>query len=306
MENSIVEAEKIKAEVRQRYAQIAESSEPTSCCGMEETKPSSSCCGSENTKTPASCSEPAETKAESSCCGGENHKPGFTYSFIGEDYQKLPGYQPEADLGLGCGLPTELAQIKEGDTVVDLGSGAGNDVFVARRIVGEKGKVIGVDMTPEMVAKAKANNSKLGFKNIEFVLGEIESLPLPDQTADVVVSNCVLNLVPDKQKAFREICRVLKPGGHFNVSDIVLNGSLPEKLRKEAELYAGCVAGAVKREQYLGFIQQAGFVNVKVQKDRRVEVPEPVLLKYLSELELKVMMESGMGIFSITVWGEKP
>lgn len=282
MEKEKAAAEKIKSAVREKYGQIAKTPERTSCCGMEE---------------------PREQKT--SCCGGKKHQ-GFSYSFIGEDYGKLEGYQPEADLGLGCGLPTELALIREGDTVLDLGSGAGNDVFVARQAVGEKGKVIGVDMTPEMIEKAKANSRKLGYKNVEFILGEIEALPVPDNTADVVVSNCVLNLVPDKPKAFREIHRVLKPGGHFNVSDIVLNGQLPEKLRKETELYVGCVAGAVKREQYLEYIRQAGFVNVKIQKDRRVVIPDEVLLKFLSELEIKAMVKSGMGVFSITVWGEKP
>ena len=242
----------------------------------------------------------------SSCCGTGEAKGGFSYSFIGEDYAQLPGYQPQADLGLGCGVPTELAQIREGDTVLDLGSGAGNDAFVARRIVGEKGRVIGVDMTPEMIARAKANNENLGYSNVDFLMGDIETLPLADGTADVVISNCVLNLVPDKRKAFREIYRALKPGGHFNVSDIVLKGDLPEKLRSEAELYVGCVAGAVKREEYLGFVSQAGFTNVKVQKDRKVEIPRPVLLKYLTETEVAVLESSGTGIYSITLWGEKP
>lgn len=283
MEKEKPAAETIKSAVREKYGQIAKAKEQTSCCGMEN-----------------------ETQTKSSCCGGSNHKPGFSYSFIGEDYAQLPGYLADADLGLGCGLPTQLAQIKEGNTVVDLGSGAGNDAFVARRAVGEKGRVIGVDMTPEMIEKARANNRKLGFTNVEFRLGEIEALPVEAITADVVVSNCVLNLVPDKRKAFQEIHRILKPGGHFNVSDIVLNGDLPEKLRSEAELYVGCVAGAVKRDEYLGFIRQAGFTGVKVQKERRVEVPREVLLKYLSEPEIAQMEQKGLGIYSVTVWGEKP
>ncbi len=223
-----------------------------------------------------------------------------------DDYAKLPGYRPEADLGLGCGLPTELALIRKGDTVVDLGSGAGNDAFVARRETGEKGRVIGVDMTPEMITLARKNNQKLGYENVEFLLGEIEALPVRDDTADVVVSNCVLNLVPDKAKAFREIHRILKGGGHFNVSDIVLKGAIPARLRKEAELYVGCVSGAVQIDEYLELIAQAGFVNVKVQKERPVEVPREVLLKYLSEKEVREMRNKGVGAFSVTVWGEKP
>ncbi len=282
MESKSAEAEKIKSEVRERYGKIAESAQPTSCCGMEESKTSSSCCG-----------------------GGEA-KGGFSYSFIGEDYQKLPGYQPEADLGLGCGLPTELAVIKKGDHVLDLGSGAGNDAFVARRIVGETGRVTGVDMTPQMIEKARANNQKLGYKNVEFISGEIEALPLPEGKVDVVISNCVLNQVPDKAKAFREIFRVLKPGGHFNVSDIVLGAELPPKLREQAELYVGCVSGAVLRSEYLGLIQQAGFKDVKIQKERPVEVPRDILLKYIAEKELGDLEAKGAGIFSVTVWGAKP
>lgn len=301
-------AEKIKSTVREKYGQIATAPQKTSCCGMESGKTAtSSCCGAEefhDTETSCCGTEEAQ-EPKTSCCGGKKNQ-GFSYSFIGEDYAQLPGYNPDADLGLGCGLPTELALIREGDTVVDLGSGAGNDVFVARRAVGEKGRVIGVDMTPEMVEKAKANNRKLGFKNVEFIPGEIEALPVADNTADVAISNCVLNLVPDKQKAFREIFRVLKPGGHFNVSDIVLDGELPEKLRSEAELYVGCVAGAVQRGDYLKFIQQAGFADVKIQKERKVEVPREVLLKYLKEAEIRELEQKGVGIASVTVWGKKP
>jgi ubiquinone/menaquinone biosynthesis C-methylase UbiE len=282
MEKKNSESEKIKSAVRERYGKIAESAQATSCCGMEE------------------------SKAASSCCGGGEAKGGFSYSFIGEDYAKLPGYQPEADLGLGCGLPTELAGIKAGDYVLDLGSGAGNDAFVARRIVGEKGRVTGVDMTPAMVGKAQANSQKLGFANVDFILGEIESLPLVENSVDVVISNCVLNLVPDKAQAFREIFRVLKPGGHFNVSDIVLGAELPPILREQAELYAGCVSGAVLKNEYLGLIQQAGFKDIQIQKERTVEVPRDILLKYISEKELRELEGKGAGILSVTVWGAKP
>ena len=282
MNKPLNEAEEIKTAVRERYGKIAESAQTTSCCGMEE------------------------SKTASSCCGGSESKGGFSYSFIGEDYVKLPGYQPEADLGLGCGLPTELAVIKEGDHVLDLGSGAGNDAFVARRIVGDKGRVTGVDMTPQMIEKAKTNSQKLGYTNVDFILGEIESLPVADKAVDVVISNCVLNLVPDKAKAFGEIFRVLKPGGHFNVSDIVLGAELPPQLRAQAELYVGCVSGAVLRSEYLNMIQQAGFKDVRVQKERRVEVPREILLKYISENELRELEQKGAGIFSVTVWGAKP
>ncbi len=306
MVNEKAAAEAIKAEVRKKYGEIASSGKETSCCGMEEPKEKTSCCGPEEPKEKSVCCSVEEPKTKASCCGGDEAKGGFSYSFIGEDYAKLPGYQPEADLGLGCGLPTELAGIKAGDHVLDLGSGAGNDAFVARRIVGDQGKVTGVDMTPQMIEKARANNQKLGFANVSFKLGEIEDLPLAENTVDVVISNCVLNLVPDKEKAFGEIYRVLKPGGHFNVSDIVLGAELPEKLRSEAELYVGCVAGAVLRSEYLGLIQKAGFKNVKVQKERRVEVPREILLKYISEPELKDLEAKGAGIFSVTVWGEKP
>src|SRR3990170_8520325 len=166
----------------------------------------------------------------SSCCGASCGCSTIDAEIMAEDYSNVSGYQSDADLGLGCGLPTEFAQIKEGDTVIDLGSGAGNDAFVARSIVGEKGKVIGIDFTEKMIEKARINVEKLGFNNVEFRYGDIENIPVVDNTAHVVVSNCVLNLVPDKSKAFSETFRILKPGGHFSVSDIVLDGELPEAL----------------------------------------------------------------------------
>ncbi len=194
-----------------------------------------------------------------------------------DEYNNLDGYVADADLGLGCGLPTEYAGIKKGDTVVDLGSGAGNDVFVARAIVGDEGKVIGLDMTEEMIEKANLNKAKLGFKNVEFHLGDIEQMPFENNIADVVVSNCVLNLVPDKRKAFSEIYRVLKPGAHFCVSDIVIKGELPAGLKKSAEMYAGCVAGALQQDDYLGIIKETGFRNVEVKKTKVIELPDDVL-----------------------------
>lgn len=248
---------------------------------------------------------------ETSCCGascGCSTDSGYRNDTVvmAEDYSKLQGYVSGADLGLGCGLPTEYAQIKEGDTVLDLGSGAGNDCFVARSIAGESGKVIGVDMTEVMIEKAKRNAEKLGFTNVEFRLGEIEDLPLASNRVDVVVSNCVLNLVPNKENAFKETFRVLKPGGHFSISDIVLAGQLPEGLQQDAAMYAGCVSGAIQKDEYLEIIHKAGFVNIQVQKQRRITLPDEILLQYISPEGVETFKNSGTGIFSVTVYAEKP
>ncbi len=213
---------------------------------------------------------------------------------------------PDAELGLGCGLPTQFAKIKEGDIVIDLGSGAGNDCFIARAETGEKGKVIGIDFSEAMIAKARRNAEKMGYHNIEFRQGEIENLPASDSVADVIVSNCVLNLVPDKSQAFNEIYRVLKPGGHFSISDIVLAGELPEKIQKAGEMYAGCISGALQKDEYLGIIKEKGFENMTVQKEKAVLIPNDILSKYLSKDEIDDYKESGAGIFSITVYAEKP
>lgn len=227
------------------------------------------------------------------------------YEVFAEDYTTLQGYQTDADLGLGCGLPTEFAQIKEGDTVVDLGSGAGNDCFVARQLTGESGRVIGVDFSPSMIAKARENVQKLGFTNIEFFQGDIEDLPLPDQTAQVVVSNCVLNLVPDKQKAFKETYRILKEGGHFSISDVVIEGKLPADIQKSAEMYAGCVSGAIELEAYLSIVRESGFKNLTLQKKREIVLPDSILEQYLTPTEIVALKESGAGIYSITLYAEK-
>lgn len=240
---------------------------------------------------------------EASCCGVGT--PG-TYTIMADSYANLPGYNPDADLGLGCGLPTEFAQIREGDTVLDLGSGAGNDCFVARAETGPGGKVIGVDFTPDMIRRARLNAEKLGFNNVEFRQGDIEDLPVSDQSVDVVVSNCVLNLVPDKRKVFAEIQRVLRPGGHFSISDVVLAGELPEALRQSAEMYAGCVAGAIQMDDYLGMIRDAGFINVAVQKQKPILISDHILLEYLSRAEIDAFVQAGAGIFSITVYAEQP
>ncbi len=239
---------------------------------------------------------------EASCCGVGT--PG-TYTIMSDSYSHLKGYNPDADLGLGCGLPTEFAHIKEGDTVLDLGSGAGNDCFVARSETGATGKVIGVDFTPQMIKRARENADKLGFNNVEFRQGDIEELPVSDASVDVVVSNCVLNLVPDKSKAFSEMMRVLKSTGHFSVSDVVLEGDLPQGLKESAELYAGCVSGAIQKDEYLNLIKETGFKNIVVQKQKPIFIPDHILLQHLSDTELSEFLASGTGIFSITVYGEK-
>lgn len=263
--------ERIKELVKEKYSEIAL---------QEKSINESSCCGA-------------------TCCSGE------VYNIMSDEYEGMEGYNSDADLGLGCGLPTQFAKIKKGDVVIDLGSGAGNDCFVARAETGDAGKVIGIDMTKAMIDRARANAEKLGFHNVEFRLGEIENLPVSSESADVVVSNCVLNLVPGKEKAFAEMYRVLKAGGHFSISDIVLEGVLPEKILSTAEMYAGCVAGAIQKEAYLDLIRSAGFENIIIQKQKAIIVPDDILSTYLSEEEIALYKASGVGIFSITVYAEK-
>ena len=243
---------------------------------------------------------------ETSCCGATGSCGTDVYNIMSEDYTKLEGYNADADLGLGCGLPTEFAKIKEGDTVIDLGSGAGNDVFIARKFTGEKGKVIGIDFTEAMIAKARANAEKLGLQNVEFRQGDIDDMPVTANYADVIVSNCVLNLVPNKHKVISEIFRVLKPGGHFSISDIVLEGELPEKWKEVAELYAGCVSGAIQKKEYLDTIKETGFTNITLQKDKAIILPDDVLANYLSAEEITAYKNGAVKISSITVYAEKP
>ena len=267
--------EQIKNLVKEKYGEIA---------SQGKAQNASSCCG-----------------ATAVCCGGDD-----LYSIMTDEYSNLMGYNPEADLGLGCGLPTQFAKMKEGDTIVDLGSGAGNDAFIARKAVGNTGKVIGIDFTPEMVQKARANAEKLEFNNIEFRQGDIEDMPLTSNKADVVVSNCVLNLVPNKHKVFSEIFRVLKPGGHFSISDIVLEGFLPEKWKQVAELYAGCISGAIQKAEYLSIIDETGFTNLAMQKEKEILLPDDILANYLSTEEIANYKAGNAKIKSITVYGEKP
>jgi arsenite methyltransferase len=242
---------------------------------------------------------------QSSCCGAGGCSTEV-YNIMTDDYTDLLGYNPDADLGLGCGLPTQYAKIQKGNTVIDLGSGAGNDCFIAREEVGESGKVIGIDFTTAMIEKARINAKKLGFTNVHFIQGDIEEMPVESNIADVVVSNCVLNLVPNKEEVIKEIYRVLKPGGHFSISDVVLIGELPENLQKDAEMYAGCVSGAIQKEEYLGFISNNGFTNVSVQKEKSIIIPDDILGKYLDNAELEAFKHGNTGIFSVTVYAEKP
>ena len=246
------------------------------------------------------------SSGQSSCCSSSCCGPQVDYTVFSENYETKDGYNPDADLNLGCGIPTDYAGIKEGDNVLDLGSGAGNDCFVARAIVGENGKVTGLDMTEQMVSKAKENCSKLNFKNVEFVLGDIEEMPFKDKLFDIVISNCVLNLVPDKSKAFSEIFRVLKTGGHFCVSDVVIKGALSDKMKKDAEMYAGCVTGASEMNEYLKIVENSGFVNVQVHKQKEIKLPETLLSEYNDPNELNAYRTGDKGIFSITVSADRP
>lgn len=242
---------------------------------------------------------------QASCCGAGGCSTEV-YNIMTDDYTNLNGYNPDADLGLGCGLPTQFAKIKKGDVIIDLGSGAGNDAFIARHETGETGKVIGIDFTPAMIERARQNAEIRGYHNVEFRQGDIEQMPVTANTADVIVSNCVLNLVPNKDAVIKDIYRVLKTGGHFSISDIVLQGQLPNKIKEAAEMYAGCVSGAIQKEIYLELIQANGFKNITVQKDKPIIIPDDILSKYLTEDEITQFKNSGTGITSITVYAEKP
>ena len=244
-----------------------------------------------------------ETNA-ASCCGSGGCTTEV-YNVMSDEYDHLKGYSAEADLKLGCGLPTEFAKIQPGNTVVDLGSGAGNDCFVARHETGETGKVMGIDFTPEMIDKARSNADKLKYNNVEFRLGDIENIPTMSNIADVVVSNCVMNLVPNKPKAFSEVHRILKIGGHFSISDIVLTGELPERIKNAAEMYAGCVASAIQKEDYLEIIKNSGFKNITIQIEKPIIIPTDILKNYLNQDEIETYNSNKIIIFSITVYAEK-
>jgi SAM-dependent methyltransferase len=240
-----------------------------------------------------------------SCCGAGGCSTEV-YNIMTDDYTAVEGYEANADLGLGCGLPTEFAHMKTGDTVLDLGSGAGNDCFVARHAVGESGKVIGIDFTEAMIDKARNNADQLGYNNVEFRLGDIEKIPLTANRVDVIVSNCVLNLVPNKKAVFEEMFRVLKSGGHFSISDVVLEGELPDALRHDAEMYAGCVSGAIQKGDYLALAEKAGFTNLRIQKHKPIIIPNDILVRYLSPADIEQFNQGQQGIYSITLYAEKP
>lgn len=263
--------EQIKELVREKYAEIAEQ-------------------------------DPALNAA--SCCGVDGCAT-IDYSIFSEDYTDLEGYVKSADLKLGCGMPVEHAGIKPGATVLDLGSGAGNDVFIARALTGKTGEVIGVDMTEKMIEIARKNANDLKLSNVKFRLGEIEDLPLAGNRVDVVISNCVLNLVPDKDKAFSEVFRVLKPGGHFAISDVVIQGDLPDELRKAGEMYAGCVSGALQKDTYMGIIHDQGFKNVSIRTEKEIILPDEILANYLDAEGIAAFRAQGTGIYSITVTATK-
>ncbi|HUU40690.1 MAG TPA: arsenite methyltransferase [Desulfatiglandales bacterium] len=271
----------IKKVVKDKYGQIAQKS-GLGCCSL------SACCGSADT-----------TRIISQSIG-----------YTEQDIQSVP---EGANLGLGCGNPIALASLKEGDVVLDLGSGAGFDCFLAAREVGEKGRVIGVDMTPEMVAKARGNAQKGDYRNVEFRLGDIENLPVEDRSVDVVISNCVINLSPDKKKVFGEVFRVLKPGGRLMVSDIVLGKPLPEVIKNSIHAYVGCVAGASLKDEYLGMIKAAGFDRVRIDNETAFSVDlmenDPIaqmIAKVIDLREEKLKEQMDGAVISMKVSAVKP
>ncbi len=270
----MITPETLKQIVKEKYAEIA---------GQSREENASSCCG-----------------ATSSCCGDST-----TYTIMADDYKGMDGYVAEADLGLGCGIPTAFAGIQSGMTVLDLGSGAGNDAFIAAREVGSEGHVIGIDMTEAMIEKANFNKQKIGAANVEFRFGDIENMPVESDSVDVILSNCVLNLVPDKAAAFAEMFRVLKPGGSFSVSDIVVEGEMPEALKAVAELYAGCVSGAIPKSEYLELLRNAGFDSVDIPKEKEITIPESILLEVSAALPEEHRTLGGARLLSVTVRGTK-
>ncbi len=271
--------EEIRKTVRERYGGIAV--KDNNCCG-----PTNSCCGGGS----------ADTISQS----------------VGYSDEELGAVPDGANLGLGCGNPTALASLKEGETVIDLGSGAGFDCFLAANIVGETGKVIGIDMTPEMLEKARENARKGNYDNVEFRLGEIENLPVADNSADVVISNCVINLSPDKSRVFKEAFRVLKPGGRLMVSDVVLLEELPDFIRNSTAAYIGCVSGAMLKEDYLATIRDAGFGEVKILEETSFPLEfiadDPLAQEVIGKLSLlqEKIKNSAGSVVSIKAQGMKP
>lgn len=247
-----------------------------------------------------------------SCCGPLAEDAKLYSEKIGYGSGDLENIPAEANLGLGCGNPAALGSLNKGDTVLDLGSGAGMDSFLAAGRVGRNGKVIGVDMTPEMIARARENAEKNGYENVEFRLGEIESLPLPDASVDVILSNCVINLSPEKEKVFREAFRVLKPGGRLMVSDLVLLKDLPEKVKASMEAYVGCIAGAEKKEDYLEFVKTAGFDRVDVVGETSffngLQLDDDMIREIVGELNIspEEEKEAAEAVVSLKFTAQKP
>ncbi len=268
--------EEIRQAVRDAYGRIAAApvtaagSGPSATaeagcgCGPQASAEAAGCCGPQATENAGNCAPQAGVEA-AGCCGSSTSGLADTLSrVVGYSDGELGSIPEGANLGLGCGNPTALASLKEGETVVDLGAGGGIDCFLASNAVGQTGHVIGVDMTAEMVSRARANAERGGYQNVDFRLGEIENLPVADGTVDAIISNCVINLSPDKRRVFSESFRTLKPGGRMMVSDIVLTGELPDEVRQSLAAYAGCVAGALPKEEYLAGLAEAGFEDVEV------------------------------------------
>ena len=256
-------------------------------------------------------------KKESPCCAPAN--PCCSSTDLAQSISKTIGYSDEeltsvpggANLGLGCGNPIALASLAEGETVLDLGSGAGFDCFLAENKVGKRGKVIGVDMTPEMIEKARENAQKGNYENVEFRLGEIENIPVADNSVDVVISNCVINLSPDKKKVFREAFRGLKPGGRLMVSDIVLLKELPDFIKNSIEAYIGCISGAIMKDEYIEAIREAGFHEVKIIDETVFPIEfmanDPTAKAIIKDLNISIekIKEIGNSVVSIKVQGIK-
>ena len=257
-------------------------------------------------KQNSSCCAPAK-----SCCGSTNPTQEISKK-IGYTEEELEVVPEGANLGLGCGNPVALASLKEGETVLDLGSGAGFDCFLAASRVGNRGRVIGVDMTPEMLEKARENARKGNYTNVEFRLGEIESLPVADNSVDTVISNCVVNLSPDKKRVFAEAFRALKPGGRLMISDIVLLKELPDFVKNSIEAYIGCVSGAILKDEYLMVIKAAGFQDVKIVDEASFPaefiVSDPTVKKIIENLKIppEKVREVASSVISIKVYGVKP
>jgi arsenite methyltransferase len=274
----VKDQENIKKAVQERYGKIAE--EASSCCG-----PKSSCgCGSSSSRDVSA-----------------------SIGYSGEQMQSVPS---DANLGLGCGNPVAIASLKPGETVLDLGSGAGFDCFLAANQVGKNGKIIGVDMTPAMISKARQNAKKGEYTNVEFRLGEIENLPAADNSVDVIISNCVINLAPDKAKVFAEAYRVLKPGGRFMISDLVVLKELPEVIRESVQAYVGCIAGALLKDDYLKTVEKTGYKNIKVISEKTYPIgdylDDPMIQSFLKQFGNDEAKEAAASVVSITLTGIKP